>query len=226
MANNTQTPQQPNRRPLITIGIVIILGLIALALWQSGSQDSGTASTEPSATPVAAQDQPAASDTSDSKEADAADTSSDSSAPVDTDTPEPSETDTPVSEDTATPEPTETATPEPTETATPEPTDTATPEPPQQVSNLSPIAYEDLPREAQDTIELIDEGGPFPYDKDGTTFQNREGILPDAPEGYYSEYTVITPGSDDRGARRIVAGEDGELYYTDDHYASFEEVIR
>ncbi len=57
--------------------------------------------------------------------------------------------------------------------------------------------------------------------KDGSTFQNREGILPPQPQGYYSEYTVETPGSSDRGARRIVGGKDGELYYTDDHYSSF-----
>ncbi len=126
----------------------------------------------------------------------------------------------------ATEEAAEEAEEEAAETATPEPAETPTPEPPQQVSDLPAVAYEDLPPEAHDTIELIDEGGPFPYDKDGSTFQNREGILPDRPEGYYSEYTVITPGSPDRGARRIVAGEDGEMYYTDDHYESFEEVIR
>jgi ribonuclease T1 len=123
------------------------------------------------------------------------------------------------SDDTPTTEPTETAEP-------PDPTETPTPEAPQQVSDLPPIAYADLPPEAHDTIELIDEGGPFPYDKDGSTFQNREGILPDRQMGYYAEYTVITPGSPDRGARRIVAGADGEMYYTDDHYASFQEVIR
>ena len=94
------------------------------------------------------------------------------------------------------------------------------------VSGLPVILWADLPPEAQETIELIDQGGPFPYDKDGSTFGNREGILPDRPHGYYKEYTVITPGSRDRGARRIVAGADGELYYTDDHYDSFREVVR
>ena len=102
----------------------------------------------------------------------------------------------------------------------------STPDAAEQVSDLPPIDYEDLPPEAQETIALIDEDGPFPYDKDGSTFQNREGLLPDQPAGYYAEYTVITPGSPDRGARRIVAGEAGEMYYTDDHYASFQEVIR
>ena len=94
------------------------------------------------------------------------------------------------------------------------------------VSELPVVLWDELPPEAHETIQLIDEGGPFPYDKDGSTFQNREGILPDESNGYYSEYTVITPGSRDRGARRIVGGDDGELYYTDDHYDSFREVVR
>jgi ribonuclease T1 len=83
-----------------------------------------------------------------------------------------------------------------------------------------------LPRQARDTILLIEQDGPFPFERDGITFQNREGLLPNEPRGYYREYTVITPGSRDRGARRIVAGAEGELYYTDDHYESFREVIR
>lgn len=87
------------------------------------------------------------------------------------------------------------------------------------------IAQSDLPRQARDTIALIRQGGPFPYDKDGATFQNREGLLPKRASGYYREYTVITPGSRDRGARRIVTGKGGELYYTDDHYDSFQRVI-
>ena len=97
---------------------------------------------------------------------------------------------------------------------------------PESRSGLPIILYADLPPEAQDTIQLIDAGGPFPFSRDGITFQNREGLLPPEPGGYYSEYTVITPGESDRGARRIVTGEDGELYYTDDHYESFKEVIR
>jgi ribonuclease T1 len=83
----------------------------------------------------------------------------------------------------------------------------------------------ELPGEAIDTLLLIGEGGPFPYDQDGATFQNREGILPDHPRGYYREYTVGTPGSPDRGARRIVVGRDGERYYTDDHYDSFRLIV-
>ena len=80
-----------------------------------------------------------------------------------------------------------------------------------------------LPPEAITTLELIERGGPFPYERDGTTFQNRERLLPDRPRGYYREYTVETPGSHDRGARRIVAGgQPPEVYYyTDDHYRSF-----
>jgi ribonuclease T1 len=94
------------------------------------------------------------------------------------------------------------------------------------VSGLPVVLWVELPPEAHDTIYLIDDGGPFPYDKDGSTFQNREGILPARANGYYAEYTVITPGSNDRGARRVVGGDDGELYYTDDHYDSFQEVAR
>jgi guanyl-specific ribonuclease Sa len=80
-----------------------------------------------------------------------------------------------------------------------------------------------LPPEAVATLEQIKGGGPFPYDRDGSVFQNRERRLPDRPRGYYREYTVPTPGSPDRGARRIVTGgEPPEVYYyTDDHYRSF-----
>jgi ribonuclease T1 len=91
---------------------------------------------------------------------------------------------------------------------------------------LPTIPFAQLPNEARETIQLIDQGGPFPYDRDGITFGNRERLLPIQPGGYYREYTVITPGSSDRGARRIVAGQRGELYYTDDHYESFKRVIR
>jgi ribonuclease T1 len=83
-----------------------------------------------------------------------------------------------------------------------------------------------LPAEARQTLALIDSGGPFPYDQDGVVFGNREGLLPDHDYGYYHEYTVPTPGSPDRGARRIITGSSGELYYTDDHYRSFERIQR
>lgn len=79
-----------------------------------------------------------------------------------------------------------------------------------------------LPPEATQTYRLIQTHGPFPYEpKDGSTFGNREGELPDEPPGYYHEYTVPTPGSSDRGARRLITGSHHELYYTGDHYASF-----
>jgi ribonuclease T1 len=74
------------------------------------------------------------------------------------------------------------------------------------------------------TLAAIDTGGELPYDQDGGTFQNREGRLPSQPQGYYREYTVVTPGSDDRGARRLVIGESGETFYTRDHYDSFVEI--
>jgi guanyl-specific ribonuclease Sa len=80
-----------------------------------------------------------------------------------------------------------------------------------------------LPDEARDTIALIRRGGPFPHPQDGGIFQNREGLLPERPRGWYREYTVETPGLSHRGARRIVTGGDPPeaWYYTDDHYDSF-----
>jgi len=83
------------------------------------------------------------------------------------------------------------------------------------------INVADLPPEGRTTLGLIKSGGPYPYSKDDTVFSNYEGLLPAKPGGYYHEYTVITPGSHDRGARRIVAGSNGEYYYTADHYRSF-----
>ncbi|NIK56624.1 ribonuclease domain-containing protein [Kribbella shirazensis] len=93
---------------------------------------------------------------------------------------------------------------------------------------IETCALSSLPSQAGDTLDLIHSGGPFPYEQDGTVFQNREGILPDESSGYYHEYTVITPGSPDRGARRLVGGgaetDPEHVYYTSDHYASFCEV--
>ncbi|MEX0958685.1 MAG: ribonuclease domain-containing protein [Burkholderiales bacterium] len=91
-------------------------------------------------------------------------------------------------------------------------------------SGFPEIAVSELPAEAEDTLASIRKGGPFPYSRDGTTFFNREGRLPAAERGYYREYTVPTPGERTRGARRIVAGRGGELYYTDDHYRSFRRI--
>ncbi len=106
-------------------------------------------------------------------------------------------------------------------TATPPPaTASATPA----VAALGAVAYDGLPPEARETLRLIERGGPFPYRQDGAEFQNRERRLPLQGRGYYREYTVQTPGSPDRGARRIVTGRSGEIYYTDDHYDSFRRV--
>jgi ribonuclease T1 len=81
-----------------------------------------------------------------------------------------------------------------------------------------------LPSQADDTLRLIDQGGPFPYPQDGQVFQNREGVLPSEPSGYYHEYTVKTPASSTRGARRIVTAQSGTDYYTGDHYVTFDAV--
>ncbi|WP_244328471.1 ribonuclease domain-containing protein [Yimella sp. cx-51] len=92
---------------------------------------------------------------------------------------------------------------------------------------LRTVALTDLPRQAQATVALIDKGGPYPYPRnDDKTFGNFEGLLPKKQRGYYKEYTVATPGSSSRGARRIVAGEDGTMYYTSDHYKSFRRIVR
>jgi len=81
-----------------------------------------------------------------------------------------------------------------------------------------------LPSQAKDTLALIRAGGPYPYRQDDGVFGNREGLLPRQPSGYYREYTVVTPGSDDRGPRRIISGADGDRYWTADHYASFRQI--
>ena len=86
---------------------------------------------------------------------------------------------------------------------------------------LSIVVLADLPPEAAATAALIQAGGPFPFRQDGAVFENREELLPDRAPGYYREFTVPTPGADDRGARRIVAGAGGEMYWTPDHYDSF-----
>lgn len=92
------------------------------------------------------------------------------------------------------------------------------------------VALAALPVEAQQTEHLIRSGGPFPYAKDGAVFANRERHLPRQARGYYREYTVKTPGSRDRGARRIVCGGDTRppdtCYYSADHYASFKRIVQ
>ncbi len=88
-------------------------------------------------------------------------------------------------------------------------------------SQFEQVNLSQLPPEAADTVDLVKKGGPYPYPQDGQVFDNREGILPECQKGYYKEYTVETPGSDDRGARRFVVGDGGEYFYTEDHYESF-----
>jgi len=91
-----------------------------------------------------------------------------------------------------------------------------------QSSLVSPDRFPAGERQAiLDTLALIDAGGPFPWHQDGVVFRNREHLLPRRPVGYYHEYTVPTPGAGDRGARRIVTGRGGDVYYSDNHYRSF-----
>lgn len=96
----------------------------------------------------------------------------------------------------------------------------------QHKDGMSTVAVAQLPDEARTTLSLIKTGGPFPYRQDGVVFQNRERLLPRESSGYYHEYTVRTPGSSDRGARRIIKARDGTLYYTSDHYESFKRIVQ
>lgn len=91
---------------------------------------------------------------------------------------------------------------------------------------MSTVAVAQLPDEARTTLTLIKSDGPFPYRQDGVVFQNRERLLPRESSGFYHEYTVKTPGSSDRGARRIIKARDGTLYYTPDHYDSFKRIVQ
>lgn len=114
--------------------------------------------------------------------------------------------------------------PDPGATTATEPSSSSSAEP---GSGLPTVDLADLPPEAANTLDLIDRGGPFPEpDHDGGVFENREELLPDQPTGYYREYTVPTRGVETRGARRIVTGDGGELYWTDDHYRSFARIVR
>ena len=92
-------------------------------------------------------------------------------------------------------------------------------------ATISTIAAAQLPPEARTTLKLIEQGGPFPYRKDGVVFGNRETKLPKQRYGYYHEYTVKTPGARNRGARRIISGGTHEYYYSDDHYRSFKRIL-
>jgi ribonuclease T1 len=92
------------------------------------------------------------------------------------------------------------------------------------LAQATDVATVDLPPEARTTLQLIEQGGPFPYRRDGVVFGNYEKLLPQKPRGYYHEYTVPTPGARSRGARRIIAGRLGERYYTADHYRTFQRI--
>ncbi len=93
---------------------------------------------------------------------------------------------------------------------------------------LPDIAVADLPKEGREVLGQIHEGGPFRYDRDGVIFGNYEKLLPAERRGYYHEYTVRTPGSKNRGARRIICGgpvkSPDACYYTGDHYRSFQRI--
>ncbi len=154
-------------------------------------------------------------------------------SPADRDGPPSSSGDTSSSSGSSSESPSSSPTHQFTETNTPTSEPTASPSTPpasegtDPASGLPVVRLADLPPEAARTVELIDAGGPFPEpEHDGGTFGNREELLPDQPYGYYREYTVPTPGAETRGARRIVAGRDGELYWTADHYSSFSLIRR
>lgn len=94
---------------------------------------------------------------------------------------------------------------------------------------VATVSLAELPRQGSQTYQLIRQGGPFSQQKDGVVFGNRERLLPTRTRGYYHEYTVKTPGSRDRGARRIVCGGPAVApevcYYSADHYASFRKIV-
>ena len=90
---------------------------------------------------------------------------------------------------------------------------------------MKEVPLESLPCEVQTTLDLIKTGRSLPYKKDGSIFKNLEKVLPVNALDYYREYTVPTPKTTNRGNRRLVIGKGGEVYYTDDHYNSFQKVI-
>ena len=100
---------------------------------------------------------------------------------------------------------------------------------PAPIDGMTTVAVSELPKQGVEVYGLIQQGGPFAYDKDGVVFGNRERLLPAHPRGYYHEYTVKTPGSRGRGAKRIVCGGQPRTpdmcYFTADHYASFRKIV-
>lgn len=103
-------------------------------------------------------------------------------------------------------------------------------EPPGSPNGATTVSLAELPRQGVEMYHLIRQGGPFRNEKDGVVFGNRERLLPAQKRGYYREYTVATPGSRNRGTRRIVCGgapkTPDACYYTADHYASFRVIVR
>jgi ribonuclease T1 len=90
---------------------------------------------------------------------------------------------------------------------------------------LPVVAAAELSVEARDTMRAIKQGGPFAFKRDGAVFNNFERVLPKRQHGYYHEYTVVTPGMNNRGVRRIISGKAGEYYYTADHYQTFKRIL-
>ncbi|MBK1671898.1 ribonuclease [Ectothiorhodospira shaposhnikovii] len=73
-------------------------------------------------------------------------------------------------------------------------------------------------------LARIERGERDPHRNDGSVFQNREGRLPARERGYYREYVVRTPGIRHAGPQRLVIGQEGEVYYTADHYRTFTRI--
>ncbi|MCP2255439.1 Guanyl-specific ribonuclease Sa [Prauserella aidingensis] len=78
-------------------------------------------------------------------------------------------------------------------------------------SALDTVARSSLSQEAQAVVADARGGAT------GTTYENREGVLPDCEAGYYQLFEV---GADDR----VISGEGGEIVYTPDHYSTFQAV--
>ena len=230
MAKPKKTPPSRKGGKYSFGSIALTLILLLIYWWSNGAQPEGNSATTPAPTTAAVATVRTLPTTAAVATATGAEATATTEPTVDTPTDAPTDVPTEppaatavaaISTATAPPVPTATKAAPPTATKAPKPTATPTQAARAGPSGMETITLDELPPEALDTIDLIDAGGPFPFDRDGVTFQNRERLLPSMPRGYYSEYTVITPGENDRGARRVIAGEDGELYYTDDHYDSF-----
>lgn len=187
----------------LLVAIVVLLGCLMLS--QGGGEDTTPAGATPGLQQPSGTDRPFATlEDSAEEESEAAGTPTPSSTPKPSPPAQPSSTgDDEVDWDTAYPAGTDTR-----------PWD-----------DIDACTDDILPATMIPVVEDIVDGGPYDYDRDGITFQNREGFLPDEQRGYYREFTVETPGLDHRGARRIVTGggeTDPEVwYYTEDHYQSF-----